>query len=210
MSDDLTKQKFDRWRVLGLAEKGSQRRRRWLCRCRCGTERPVLESNLVSGRSTSCGCKNKRHGGRERPEYYLWRGILRRCLNPDAKDYARYGGKGVTVCKRWRSFKRFFEDMGQRPGPGYTIDRKDGSKGYTPGNCRWATKKEQGRNKRNNHMLTFRGETRCLSEWAEVLGKSRSEINLRLRRGWSVDDALSRPSRDNGGKRFVPANGTEG
>lgn len=210
MREDLSKRKFGRWTVLRRADNLPRTKNiPWLCQCRCGTVRTVQDNNLLSGKSTSCGCKSRRHGGRKRPEYYIWRGMVCRCLDAKAADYPRYGGAGITLCKRWRDFALFLADMGPRPSPEHTIDRKDNRKGYSPGNCRWATRKEQGRNMSTNRLLTFRGETRCLAEWAEVLGKSRSEISLRLRRGWSVEDALTRPTKNNG-RKFVPANGTTG
>jgi hypothetical protein len=203
---DLTGRRFGRWTVLRQAgDAPKPRNNPWLCRCRCGTERPVQDGNLLSGKSRSCGCTSRKHGMRKRPEYYIWQGLRRRCLTRSAKDYYRYGGKGIVVCKRWNSFVAFLDDMGPRPSPGYTIDRKDGSKGYSPGNCRWATAKEQNRNKPNNHLLTFRGETHCIAEWAEILGWLPSAIALRLRRGWSVNDTLSTPIKPNkGGRKFQP------
>ncbi len=122
--------------------------------------------------------------------YSLWCSMHARCSNPTRPDYARYGANGVTVCERWKSFANFLEDMGPRPSPKHSVDRKDGAHGYEPDNCRWATVVEQQRNRSNNHMITWRGETRCMTEWGEVLGLSRDVLKDRLRKGWSVDRAL--------------------
>ena len=125
--------------------------------------------------------------------YSLWCGIHARCTDTTRSDYARYGAKGVTVCERWELFSNFLEDMGPRPSAKHSVDRKDGKRGYEPDNCRWATVIEQQRNRSNNHMITWRGETRCMTEWGEVVGLSRDVLKDRLRKGWSVDRALGTP-----------------
>lgn len=130
---------------------------RWLCRCDCGAESVAYAGNLRSGKTKSCGC-NQNNGASGRthglsdsaPEYKTWAGIKRRCFNKNDKAYPAYGGSGITVCDRWStSFEAFFSDMGPKPGPEYSIDRIDGTRGYEPGNCRWATDTQQARNRRD-------------------------------------------------------------
>lgn len=116
-----------------------------------------------------------------------------RCLNPKARNWSKYGGAGITVCKKWvDSFSAFLADMGPRP-PGTSIDRIDGRKGYSPGNCRWATDRQQNQNRKTVRLLTIGGETACLSEWARRAGISDTAMLYRVRRGL-VEAALLRPS----------------
>lgn len=124
--------------------------------------------------------------------YSCWHGIIQRCTNPKASGYRRYGGRGIQVCDRWReSFDNFLADMGDPPTPAHSIDRypdKDGH--YEPGNCRWATPKEQGNNTNANRLLTYDGRTQTLSQWADELGVKQNTLNYRLRRGWTLERAF--------------------
>lgn len=138
----------------------------------------------------------KRHGdtrgGRISPEYRIWRGIKTRCLNPSDHSYPGYGGRGITICDRWRdSFEDFLADVGRRPSPKHSIDRINNDGSYEPGNVRWATPTEQQLNKMNNAVLTLNGVTRCQSEWSALTGVSQVTISARLRRGWIVEQALT-------------------
>jgi len=119
-----------------------------------------------------------------------------RCLRKTHKQFAHYGGRGITVCPQWYDFPQFLADMGRKPTPGHSIDRIDNSKGYSPENCRWATKTEQNRNHRGNHMLTLNGETHCIQEWAEITGIRHTAIRVRLQRGWTVEKALTTRRRE--------------
>lgn len=128
-------------------------------------------------------------------EYRIWCAMKRRCYNPRCRSFADYGARGVTVCKRWLdSFEAFLGDMGPRPGPGYSIDRRENGKGYEPGNCRWATRTEQNRNSSRNQFITLKGETRCLSEWVAILGLNYATVYNRIRRGWDHERALTQPA----------------
>ncbi len=118
--------------------------------------------------------------------------MVQRCHNPNTKKFHLYGGRGIVVCDRWRKFENFLADMGERP-EGMTLDRIDGDKGYDPKNCRWATSKQQSRNTTQNVVLEHAGASRCIAEWSEITGIARGAISGRLRRGWSVRDALTLP-----------------
>lgn len=127
------------------------------------------------------------------PEYNAWHQMISRCRNPNKPRYRDYGARGIDVCERWLSFVAFIEDMGPRPGPDYSLDRIDNDKGYEPGNCRWATRIEQGSNKRNNHLLTHDGRTQSRAAWARETGLCQETIKRRLIRGWTVTEALTTP-----------------
>jgi hypothetical protein len=115
--------------------------------------------------------------------------MKQRCLNPKAKDYARYGGRGITVCKRWLVFENFYADMGDCP-EGLSLEREKNHQGYSLRNCRWATPAEQQHNTRLNVNLTVKGETMCMAAWARKRGINYKTLKTRVRRGWSVERAL--------------------
>lgn len=135
-----------------LSQKGTSR---WLCICDCGNEVAVTEQNLLRSKALSCGCKPKRerefHGMKKTPEWNSWRGMLQRCNNPNHEMFYLYGGKGITVCKEWRKFSNFIRDMGKKPSPRHSIDRKDSNGNYEPGNCRWADPSTQSHNTRRSN-----------------------------------------------------------
>lgn len=131
-------------------------------------------------------------GVKRSPEYRTWENIKQRCYNPNYRHYKYYGGKGIEVCERWRdSFQNFLDDMGKRPRGDYSIDRIDGTKGYSPENCRWATRITQQNNKRNNRLLTHDGKTQTMSEWSRELNIPLARIWWRLNKGWTIERALS-------------------
>jgi hypothetical protein len=135
-------------------------------------------------------------GARRSPEYRTWLSMLTRCRNPKSDHWPGYGGRGITVCARWNdSYEAFLEDVGRRPSLRHTLDRVDNAGNYEPGNVRWATPREQSRNRRSNRLLEFRGEVATAAEWAERFGLRRSALFLRLSRGWSLEDALTKPLR---------------
>jgi len=127
---------------------------RWLVRCDCGVVKEVFIASVVSGKVVSCGCEHRKivtkHGMEGTRIYNVWASMLQRCRNPNHRAFHNYGGRGITVCKRWEKFENFFADMGLPP-PNRSLDRRDNNRGYTPDNCRWATRSEQNRNQRR-HM----------------------------------------------------------
>lgn len=147
---DITGQRFGRLIVLSLYRRGSSGvHSRWLCLCDCGQTRVASGSSLKRGRTTSCGCGRITHGSWGSPTYRSWHMMLQRCTNPRNTHYAYYGGRGITVCERWLKFENFLADMGERP-LGTSIDRIDVDGNYEPGNCRWATPKQQMNNRRRS------------------------------------------------------------
>jgi hypothetical protein len=196
---NLSGKQFGRWTVLRYAGDG-----RWLCRCECGKEKSVPGFYLRRGDSTSCGCfatellvkRSKTHGKRHTPEWDCWSAMRQRCFNPKAKAYPDYGARGITVCDRWKdSFENFLADMGPRPGEGYSIERKDNDGNYEPGNCRWAKDIEQEHNKRSNHIISFKGETLPVAVMARKYGLLPGTLGDRLSYGWSIERALTTPTR---------------
>jgi hypothetical protein len=172
------------------------------CRCECGTERWVNAADIAAGRSTNCGCvrrgkvaaRNTTHGQTATREYVNWCGMIARCTNANHRAYSRYGGRGITVCDRWReSFAAFMEDMGPPPTAKHTIDRIDNDGPYEPANCRWVTNRENCRNQRKTVRLTLAGVTRSLPEWAERTGLPYATLAQRHRRGWDDAAALTTP-----------------
>jgi hypothetical protein len=135
------------------------------------------------------------HGQRGSAEYRIWTHIKSRCFNAKVPEYKNYGGRGVTMCDRWReSFAAFLADVGPRPSPAHSIDRfPDNDGNYEPGNCRWATVKEQANNMRSNRKVTVGEETRNMSQWADSIGVRREVIFKRLNRGISGDRLLAKP-----------------
>lgn len=173
---------------------------KWLCQCDCGNQSLVLASNFKKGNSKSCGCSKYevRHGHAkkdgETKTYQTWLHMRQRCLNPTNDSFHNYGGRGITICERWQNFDNFLEDMGERP-EGLTIDRIDNSKGYFKTNCRWADKKTQLRNKRNNRIILWKGKQWTLSELCESYHINHAVLSSRLRLGWELERALTQPVR---------------
>lgn len=176
----------------------------WECACDCGNKSVVSGTKLRSGHTKSCGCakvaeivkRSLTHGKCMTPEYRVWTGIKSRCFGKKTRSYKDYGGRGVTMCKKWRdSFEAFYDDMGPRPSPDHSIERLDNDGNYEPGNCVWATRCIQCRNKRNNVVVRFQGSEVLLMELCENLGLRHSLIRRRLYSGWNLDRALSTPDR---------------
>lgn len=168
----------------------------WLCRCECGTEKPIAAMELLHAGQKSCGCGQRRgtHGKTGTPEYRSWAKMCGRCHNPRNDSYVNYGGRGIVVCAAWRhSFVTFLADMGERPTPAHTLERRNNNRSYSPANCRWATRREQNRNHRRNRRLTLDGETRLIVEWAEHTGIPVGTLHGRLKHGWPIRRVLTEP-----------------
>lgn len=203
---DLEGLSFNRYLVVSYAGKikGTQM---WNCVCDCGTERIAQAGNLLNGHSKSCGCfgrevTSKRsitHGESGKAgEYQSWRSMLDRCRRPSSPAFVHYGKRGIGVCDRWLLYKNFLADMGRKPSSDHSLDRIDNNGNYEPSNCRWATPKEQSRNRRNGRLLTWNGKTQCVAAWAEELRVGTALLYYRVNAGWSTKDALTCPS---GGRR---------
>jgi hypothetical protein len=196
---DLAGQKFGRLTAIELYATSGQSQ--WLCVCECGTHKVVRAAQLRNGKTRSCGClrreaigrvgrdQNTTHGMTNSREFGTWRGMLRRCEDRGHDSFAKYGAVGIAVCERWHKFENFFSDMGPMPDGAPTIDRIDGAGGYNPENCRWATWKEQLRNRPNyNHMITWNGKTLCLSAWAEELGVCIYRLRRHIKTGRPIGE----------------------
>lgn len=202
---DLTNRDFERLTVIEYygVRPGRPAAHYWRCRCSCGGETVVRTCNLTNKTVRSCGClaaeetrkRSTTHGqavgGSRTREYRAWAAMKERCGNPTTKAYPKFGGRGVKVCRRWLRFENFLADMGPCP-PNHALDRRDDSRGYTKSNCRWATAKEKGRSMRSNRFLTFRGETLCLTDWAERAGLSLPAFRYRLSKNWPLEIILTR------------------
>lgn len=207
---DLTGQVFFRLTVKSYAGK-VRSGTAWNCLCACGSHVVAVGSAMKSGNTKSCGClhrevaalrataRNYRHGHYKANdllhfEYRTWNAMISRCYNVRYRQYKDYGGRGIKVCERWlESFENFYADMGPKPSPKHSLDRIDNDGDYCAENCRWATRIQQVRNSRHNHLISFGGETLCLSEWADRIGVHTSSLWSRLKSGWTIERTLTTP-----------------
>lgn len=195
-------QQFYSWTVIdatvivGPKRTNSAPARKIKCRCSCGNVRMVGIHALRRGGTKRCG-EHKTSVLRKFPElYYAWSSARQRCENPNNPAYPHYGGRGVKMWPEWTDradgFLRFVEYMGPRP-PGTSLDRIDNNGDYAPGNVRWATRKQQTRNRRNSRRQEYMGRTQTLSAWAEELGLSFWRLQSRIERGWTMEEAVTWP-----------------
>lgn len=187
---------------------------RWVCKCECGTIKDIPRSQLLSGHINSCGClkldvaaallrrRAFKHGdtagGVTTCEFRSWASMMTRCMNPNYCKWDRYGGRGITVCERWRKYENFLADMGRRPAKYYSLDRIDNDGNYEPSNCRWATPYQQVSNKSSNVNLELDGVSMNVAQWSRKTGISVQNIRYRLRAGWPVREILTIPTMENG------------
>jgi len=202
---DLTGQKFGR--LIPIKYLGNYK---YLCICDCGKEKIIYKYNLTNVDTKSCGClnierisemgkSNKIHGhdsiNKRSKIYQVWAGMKQRCNDKNMIQYKDYGGRGIKICKRWQGnngFINFLKDMGLPPTPKHQLDRIDNNRGYNKNNCRWATRKEQSRNRRSNRIICFHGKKQCLSAWAEEYNIKPSTLSARINLyKWSIKKALS-------------------
>lgn len=199
---DLTGKRYGMLTVIEyVGTRGRRHHSYWKRSCDCGREVIARGSHLISGNIKSCGClrsvankeKSSQNGLSRSRIYNTYYGMLKRCYLSSNASYDRYGGRGIGVCEEWRSdFKNFYEwAMQNGYGDGKSIDRIDVNGDYCPGNCRWVNAKHQANNRTNTTYITFSGQTRSASEWAEITGIPRVTIKNRIRKGMSPEQALS-------------------
>jgi len=198
---DIINKKFGR--LLVLKKNGSDKHGKslWLCHCDCGNEVIIIGQNLKNGVTKSCGClqkelltkKNITHGMTYTKLYVDWIQMRKRCKNKKNKSYKNYGARGISVCKRWDKFENFYTDMGDKP-KGLTLERIDNNKGYSPDNCKWATRKEQANNSRHNVIINYKGQRLTMAQWAREIGIKCSTLSRRIQRHWPIEKALTQPT----------------
>lgn len=194
---DLTGRKFGRLKVLqrGVLKNGHIQ---WDCVCDCGILVSVNGSNLRTDHTQSCGClfgyvQSEVHGTHHETgsvEHVAWKHIIGRCHNPKNRAFKWYGARGLTVCKRWRKYENFLADMGRKPSPKHSIERRNNNLGYRPSNCVWATATEQANNRRSVPRLRLYGVTLSVPEWARIVGTPPKLVSERVKNGWPVKQAL--------------------
>lgn len=184
----------------GKNKGGKRFNRMMLCKCDCGNTRITSIYMLKSGQTVSCGClrveRHTAHGLTGKiPEYTAWQLMKRRCDTPTCKQYNDYGGRGIKVCERWlHSFENFLEDMGRRPTKYHSLDKyPDNNGNYEKSNCRWATRKEQNSNKRNNILFNYNGEIITAAELSRRIGLKENTIYARIRKGWDKEKIMNTP-----------------
>ena len=205
---NLTGQIFGKLIVIERTQNKKNRgNAQWLCKCQCGNEIIVDSGHLITGHTKSCGCfrveymskKFKKHGMRNERLYSTWCNMKQRCYDKQSSAYKDYGGRGISICDEWLSdFTNFYNWAIQN---GYkenlSIDRIDNNGNYEPPNCRWVTMKEQSRNTRGNRNITYKGETHCLGEWAEILNMNYGTLYKRLNL-WDLEKAFTKPVQECG------------
>lgn len=202
LGTDLSGQKFGRLLVIELYEKGTHGNPTlWKCICDCGNIKYCVTGALQHGGNTSCGCMqgHPTHGDWNLRIRRIWVGMIARCYRTGATSFKNYGAKGISVCEDWQDYKVFKE---WAYGSGYedhlTLDRYPNKKGnYEPGNCRWATYKQQANNKSNNTILSIDNESKTISEWSIISGINQTRISCRIRRGWDAKRAIFEPVNKN-------------
>jgi hypothetical protein len=204
-SIDLCGKRFGRLVVVEKTAKRIHSYVVWKCLCDCGNESFVKTGDLNSGNTKSCGClsavvtgqRSRTHGMSLSGEYTSWSGMKYRCLNPDCKHYEYYGGRGITVDPRWLSFDNFYADMGPKPSRRHTLERVDTNGPYAPGNCIWATRKQQSHNLRSNVYVTYEGERMLMAEACRRSGIKMPTLCRRMKDGWPEDKWFLPPHRKN-------------
>lgn len=212
MMNDLTGQKFGKLTVIKRAGSTKYHCANWECLCDCGNKKIISGNSLTTGKTKSCGCICKeinnsfKHGhskrNRQSKIYITWKNMKARCNKTNNKRCKDWGGRGITVCERWSNkingFQNFLEDIGEPPTNKHQIDRIDNNKlinGYSPENCRWSTPKEQNRNRRTSHLISYDNKNLCCAEWEEITGIPQRTIARRIIDGWSIKEALLIPIR---------------
>lgn len=195
--------RFGRLVVVRSAEVRNQKKR-WHCECDCGGATISYQGSLRAGRSKSCGClkverlvasnslsdSKQPHGLSKTRIYRIWSSMKQRCLNPLNPRWADYGGRGISICEKWMVFEEFFKDIGDAPSPAYSLDRIDNNAGYSPDNCRWATRSEQQFNRRRR-TIAIGGRNYTIKEIAAAAGIGRTAVYERIKAGWPTEELIS-------------------
>ena len=212
---NLIGKRFGRLTVIDFAEDyvppSNHHVAQWKCRCDCGNEIIVAQNHLRNNHTKSCGClqkntvseKSKKHGMSKTRHHTIWKSMLSRCKTKTGGSYQNYGGRGINVCQEWADdFMNFYcwaIDSGYAEN--LYLERKNNNGNYCPENCAWITYKEQQRNKRNNHFLTYKGETKTMIEWSEILKINYGTLCYRINVAkWSVEKAFETPIKNVGQK----------
>lgn len=216
---DSTGKKFGRLTALKVAGKNEQGNYLWLCRCNCGKEVLAAGTLLRYGSIRSCGCINRdltkngfsnTHNMCYTRFYRIWHGLSYRCNNKNSKAYKDYGGRGIKLCNRWHNFENFRDDMYQdykecskKLGEkNITLDRIDNNKGYNKSNCHFITLKENCRNRRSNVLIEYKGQKKCITEWAEIYNINEDRFRQRIKiLKWPIEMALM--TKKGYGNRYV-------
>lgn len=192
--ENIEKKEGSCYTILQFSHKNSNYIKFYDAICICGNKRKLNKQEIK--KNISCGCvtrfkKKTTHGMSKTPEYKTWIGIKERCLNSNSPSYINYGGRGIDISNDWiNNFQQFFIDMGLRPNSKYSIERIDLNKGYSKDNCIWATKKEQANNRRTNYLLTYKGQTKTRSQWADEIGVNVRTIASRCRANKTIEEIL--------------------
>lgn len=191
---DWINRKFGRMTVVAVVRTGKELH--FECVCACGAKKLCRKGHIIHGRIKSCGCYRRditmKHGMFRSSEYQSWQAMKERCHNPNSTSFHKYGGRGISVCKRWQnSFENFFKDMGPKPSSLHSINRKNNDGDYTPGNCEWADLITQANNTRTNRVITARGRTMTVAQWSRFSGINCNTIRHRLFDGWSERKAVT-------------------
>jgi len=209
---DLTGRQFFDLTVESRHPQNLHNRAVWVCRCKCGNTRLVVGQDLKKGaikRCTKCASvysaamssiASTTHGMSDTSLYNCWSHMKQRTLNPKCKSFPRYGGRGIGICEEWKSDFTAFQKWAIENGysPSLSLDRIDNDKGYYPENCRWADRTTQQNNRTACHYITVNGETRTVSQWAQKLNIRPTSLNARIRRGWTIEDAVLSPRKIKG------------
>lgn len=194
---DLTGKTFGKLTVIGQTGETKYGNRVWKCVCECGNYTDAFTAELNSGHKQTCGNHSRSVGfvSKSTRLYRTWQNMKNRCYWEKDKSFRNYGGRGIRVCEEWKNSFSNFREWALRSGykDNLTIDRINTNGDYSPENCRWATIKQQENNKRNNHRLEFNGITKTISEWAEALDIPKQALSNRIKAGWPVEEALTRP-----------------
>ena len=187
--------KYNKLTAIRFSHRNKWNQQFWLFRCNCGKEKVICVSNVKSENTKSCGCLLKsgnrlKHKMTKTKIYNIWSLMKSRCLNKNDQSYKNYGGRGIKICQEWLNFENFYEDMGDKP-QNKSLDRINNNGNYCKENCRWATRKQQNNNKRDNRLLTHRGKTQNMKQWSEELNINYSTIRTRFFRGFSVKKILN-------------------